>query len=218
MDQSNQENTTHIPESNDTDHHQPSVHHDDTENDKNRSTVIGAAAVGAIAGVTVLSMIGLVIPAAVVGLVGGAAAGVYAVTRNDEVGNQARRVGSTVGVVIDKATELSKEHKIPEKVGSVAETTYEKAKEIDKEYKVSDKVAMAAEAAAIATVTTAESISKFSQEHQIEEKLEHAAKGAYEAAVKLDDEYQIRNRATSAVNAIKEKISPNEQPSNSESQ
>ena len=100
---------------------------------------IGAAATGAV--------IGTLLVGPVVGIVVAGAA-VYATTRDDQVGDVARNVGSYAASAFDKGAELAKQYQIPEKLNAAASATKSKLMEINEEYKVTEKVSQGASVAA----------------------------------------------------------------------
>jgi hypothetical protein len=103
---------------------------DPKSNSANRAA-LGAAAVGACVGAVLVGPITALV-------VAGAA--VYATTRDDDVGNAARKTGEVTANAYDSAMESAKKHKVGEKISEASKATYERAKEIDEEYKVTDKV------------------------------------------------------------------------------
>ena len=100
---------------------------------------IGAAATGAV--------IGTLLVGPVVGIVVAGAA-VYATTREDQIGDAARNVGTYAVSAFDKGTELAKQYHVPEKINAAASATKSKLMEINVEYKVTERISQGASAAA----------------------------------------------------------------------
>jgi hypothetical protein len=80
-------------------------------------------------------------------VVGGAGAAAYATSRDDKIGEAARKVGQVTLAGVDKAKAIDEEHHLTEKAATAAKTGVAKAREVDAKYGISDKVSTGAGAA-----------------------------------------------------------------------
>lgn len=99
-------------------------------------TLGACAAIGAVGGFVVLGgTIG-----ASLSVLGGATAAAYVATRQDGVGDAARKAGSVAVAGAEKAQQINNEHKITEKITDVAQQGAAKAVEVNTKYGITDKV------------------------------------------------------------------------------
>lgn len=99
------------------------------------------AAVGAVGGAVVL---GGALGLTTVGIVGGAAGAAYCATRQDKVGDLARKTGDVALKGVDRVQELNREHQITAKIAEAGRSTVTKAKEVNASYGITDKIAAGA--------------------------------------------------------------------------
>ena len=128
-----------------------------------KGVVIGAAAVGGVAG--------LVLVGPLVGLAAGAGAAVAATT-SGKAGDVARSSGNLACAVGGRAKKIDKDYRVSEQTKSFAVSTGKKAKEFDEKHQVVAKSKSAAS-------SVAKSASEFNEKHRVTEK---AAKGFTSAA------------------------------------
>mmetsp|Transcript_17968 Transcript_17968/g.41938 ORF Transcript_17968/g.41938 Transcript_17968/m.41938 type:complete len:280 (+) Transcript_17968:64-903(+) len=105
--------------------------------------IAAVAGLGAAAGFIVLG--GILGGAFAVAAGGGAAA--YAATRQDGIGNAARKAGEVTLDGVDKAADLNREHKITEKLAEAGRNAMDRAKEMNEKYKITEKAKAGMDAA-----------------------------------------------------------------------
>lgn len=99
------------------------------------------AAVGAVGGAVVL---GGTLGLTTIGVVGGAAGAAYCATRQDQVGDIARKTGDVALKGVDRVQELNREHQITSKIAEAGRQSVAKAKEVNATYGITDKLAAGA--------------------------------------------------------------------------
>lgn len=115
---------------------------------KSNRAVIGAAAAAAVTGAL---LVGPVTGVCVAG------AAVYASTRNDEVGDMARKIGAGACYAYDTA----KKHGVFDKIKSVGQATIQKANEVNREYHLTERASAA--------------VTDFDREHKVTERVTQGA-------------------------------------------
>ena len=123
-----------VIDNNVTSHSSTTVHDNAYTNTSERSTraAIGAAAAAAVVGVILIGPVTGVI-------VAGAA--IYATTREDSIGDAARKSGVVACSAYDFGMQKAKEHNVFERLKDASAATYRKAQEINDEHKITETAA-----------------------------------------------------------------------------
>ena len=105
-----------------------------TDPQSNRA-ILGAAAAAAVVGVILIGPVtGVVV----------AGAAIYATTRNDQIGDAARKGGAAACSAFDFGMAKAREHNVFDRLKDAGAATYKKALEVDNEFKITEQAHKAA--------------------------------------------------------------------------
>lgn len=153
----------------------PNVGSIQTTDLKSNRAVVGAAAAAAVAGVILIGPVtGIIVAGAVV----------YATTRNDSIGDAARKSGVAACGAYDFGMQKAREHNVFERLKEAGAATYKKAQDVNNELKITET----------ATATARD----LNNEHKITERLTAAG---MEAAAKTPGAMTSLFKMASAVSA-----------------
>mmetsp|Transcript_31607 Transcript_31607/g.58065 ORF Transcript_31607/g.58065 Transcript_31607/m.58065 type:complete len:274 (+) Transcript_31607:43-864(+) len=155
------------------------------------SKIAAAAGLGAAAGFVVL---GGVLGGALA-IAGGGAAAAYVATREDGIGDAARKAGDVTLSGADRAMELNREHKITDKLAEAGRNAIERAKEANEKYHITEK----ARASMDAAVSKAQDIE---QKHHVTDKVAAGFASGVEAISNAMSKPENKGTAPEAVTDI----------------
>jgi hypothetical protein len=166
-----------------------------TEQQKKEGGMAARGGAALAAGVTGAVLAGPVIA------VGAAAGGAYAATRNDGVGDAARKIGVGTTSAISAANQYNQEHHVTQRAYDGTKQALHAAAEFDNKHQVTATVGTAA-------AQTASAAAQFNKDHKVAERsaaaastLASGAASAFRGASALNEKHQVTQKMSAGMSA-----------------